>query len=263
MPQPPNNNPLPPSAQPRLGKVFDPWNSSSTGHQRPDTRPGLGWRDSRNRKLMGQFRAGHTGGARESDTHGAGSEDFDPAVGAVVPKAVRERAKCSVHDMLLAPGRMRETLPPATAAAAAADDNVELAGGRGRGLFDGVVVYVNGSTAPLVSDHKFKRLLAENGARVSLHLGRRQVTHVIVGQPVGGGRGSGGGPAGMKLEREIKKTAGCAVKYVTAEWALESLKAGKRLSEARFAALKVAREGQRSVLGTYTTGSVASAFKTS
>ncbi|KAG7134725.1 DNA repair protein REV1 like [Verticillium longisporum] len=255
MPQPPNN-PLPPSAQPRLGKVFDPWNSSSTGHQRPDTRPGLGWRDSRNRKLVSQFRAGHTGGARESDTHGAGSEDFDPAVGAVVPKAVRERAKCSVHDMLLAPGRMRETLP-------AAADDVELGGGRGRGLFDGVVVYVNGSTAPLVSDHKFKRLLAENGARISLHLGRRQVTHVIVGQPVGGGRGSGGGLAGMKLEREIKKMAGCAVKYVTAEWVLESLKAGKRLSEARFAALKVAREGQRSVLGTYTTGPVASASKTS
>ncbi|KAM0287475.1 hypothetical protein ACHAQH_000428 [Verticillium albo-atrum] len=248
MPPPPNPT-LPPSAQPKLGKVFDPWNSSSTGHQRPDTRPGLGWRDSRNRKLMTQFRAGHTGGARESDTHGAGSEDFDPAIGAVVPKAVRERAKCSVRDMLAVPGRMRETLVEPRAGAES----------KARGLFDGVVVYVNGSTAPLISDHKLKRLLAENGARVSLHLGRRQVTHVIVGRPVGGGGSSGGGLAGMKLEREIKKVGGCTVQYVSAEWVLESLDAGKRLPEARFAGLNVAREGQRGVLRIYNKGSTASA----
>ncbi|KAM0333117.1 hypothetical protein ACHAQA_001776 [Verticillium albo-atrum] len=256
MPPPPNPA-IPPSAQPRLSNVFDPWNSSATGHQRPDTRPGLGWRDSRNRKLMGQLRAGHSGGARASDTYGAGSDDFDASLGAVVPRAVRERAKCSVRDMLAAPGRMKETLGDAPANENVVSDRQEDSSAStstsARGLFDGVVVYVNGSTAPLVSDHKFKRLLAENGARISLHLGRRQVTHVVVGRPVGGGVGSsGGGLAGMKLEREIRKVGGCAVKYVSADWVLESLKAGKRLPEARFAGVKVAREGQRSVLGMYT-----------
>lgn len=54
-------------------------------------------------------------------------------------------------------------------------------------IFDGLCVFLNGSTAPLVGDHRLKQLLAENGARVSIALGRRSVTHVILGTPNGGG----------------------------------------------------------------------------
>jgi hypothetical protein len=89
---------------------------------------------------------------------------------------------------------------------------------RRRGIFDGLVIYINGSTYPLVSDHKLKQLLAENGAKLSLHLGRRQVTHVILGKPSGPGVGAGGGLAGGKLEKEIKRIGGCRVKYVGVEW---------------------------------------------
>ncbi|KXJ91046.1 hypothetical protein Micbo1qcDRAFT_163776, partial [Microdochium bolleyi] len=125
-------------------------------------------------------------------------------------------------------------------------------------LFAGVVVYVNGSTHPHVSDHKLKQLLAEHGGRMSMHLGRRKVTHVILGRPSasslssGGGNaggGAGGGLAGGKLQREIQKVGGCAVKYVGVEWVLESIKAGKRLPEARFGNLKVAASRQQSVYG--------------
>ncbi|KAH7026162.1 uncharacterized protein B0I36DRAFT_330013 [Microdochium trichocladiopsis] len=123
------------------------------------------------------------------------------------------------------------------------------------GLFSGVVVYVNGNTHPHVSDHRLKQLLAEHGGRMSMHLGRRKVTHVILGRPTasslfgGGGGGAGGGLAGGKLQREIQKVGGCAVKYVGVEWVLESIKAGKRLPEARFANLKVAPKSQQSVYG--------------
>ncbi|KAK2615890.1 hypothetical protein N8I77_002613 [Diaporthe amygdali] len=122
-------------------------------------------------------------------------------------------------------------------------------------IFDGLVIYVNGSTHPLISDHKLKHLLAQNGARMSIHLGRRQVTHVILGKPSGPNGGAGGGLAGGKLEKEIRRVGGCGVKYVGVEWVLESVRAGRRLPETRFANLKVASKGQPSVYGTFSKSS--------
>jgi hypothetical protein len=89
-----------------------------------------------------------------------------------------------------------------------------------RKLFDGVNIYVNGSTFPLVSDHRLKQLITENGGNMSLHLGRRKVTHVIVGRPNGSRRGDGGGGglAAGKLDKEIRKVGGCGVKFVGVEW---------------------------------------------
>jgi hypothetical protein len=90
---------------------------------------------------------------------------------------------------------------------------------RQKKVFEGLVFYINGSTYPLIGDHKLKHLLAENGAKLSLHLGRRQVTHVILGKSSGGqGSGAGGGLAGTKIEKEIKTVGGCGVKYVGVEW---------------------------------------------
>lgn len=90
---------------------------------------------------------------------------------------------------------------------------------KSRGIFYELVIYINGSTYPMVSDHKLKQLLAENGAQMSIHLGRRQVTHVILGKPSQGvGSGAGGGLAGGKLEKEIRRIGGCGIRYVGVEW---------------------------------------------
>ena len=43
---------------------------------------------------------------RVSDQVGAGSEDWDEKTKALIPKAVRERAKNSVGDMLVGKGPM-------------------------------------------------------------------------------------------------------------------------------------------------------------
>lgn len=119
------------------------------------------------------------------------------------------------------------------------------------GIFKGLNMYINGSTAPIVGDHRLKQLLASHGANVSIALGRRTVTHVILGTPNGHANtnGAGGGLAATKIHREVQRVGGKGVKFVGVEWVLESIKVGKRLSEARFANLHTAAKGQRSVYG--------------
>ena len=88
-------------------------------------------------------------------------------------------------------------------------------------IFSSLTVYINGTTMPLVSDHKLKHLLTTHGARLSIALRRRTVTHVILGKPnMGVGNGAGGGLAGGKLEKEIlrKRGSGKGVRYVSVEW---------------------------------------------
>lgn len=86
-------------------------------------------------------------------------------------------------------------------------------------IFASLTMYINGSTYPLVSDHRLKYLLTSHGASVALGLGRRTVTHVIIGKPNGGsGVGAGGGLAGSKIEKEIRRVGGKGVKFVGVEW---------------------------------------------
>lgn len=69
----------PATAAPARRTFFDPWNSSSTGHQRAENRlsGSTSWRTSRSLKLGEQYRGGLTGGGkRVADTVGAGSKDF-------------------------------------------------------------------------------------------------------------------------------------------------------------------------------------------
>ncbi|KAI0144021.1 hypothetical protein F4776DRAFT_452747 [Hypoxylon sp. NC0597] len=283
---PPSNiskTPIPRPAAPKYGQSFDTWNSSATGHQRAENHLGrsTGWRQSRNLKLTSQFKGGRGGGLRVSDTVGAGSKDWDPKLNALVTPELRSRAKCSVMDMLAKPGTMAISIASSTSAASGAKPSVngesrsdvtaeeklmaqrkaedearEAERAQSRGIFDDVVVYINGSTHPLISDHKLKHVLAEHGARTSIHLGRRQVTHVILGRHASGLAGAGGGLAGGKMQKEIQKIGGCGVKFVGVEWVLESIKAGKRLPETKFSNLKIAHKGQRSVYDLYSTPKV-------
>ncbi|KAK7709414.1 hypothetical protein SLS64_006327 [Diaporthe eres] len=289
MPPPPKPT-LPKAAEPKYGRNFDPWNSVALGHQRAETRGPQGWRDNRTWKLQNQLAGGHSGGDRLSDRVGAGSEDYDEQRQILIPKEVRARAANSVMDMLRKPGTMSQgsssssrpaskspekqlsklegggkeedrhvkTAENPTASSQQPDGEdgqtaakAESQGGTNSKIFDGLVIYINGSTHPHISDHKLKHLLAQNGARMSIHLGRRQVTHVILGKPSGPNGGAGGGLAGGKLEKEIRRVGGCGVKYVGVEWVLESVKAGRRLPEARFTNLKVASKGQPSVFGAF------------
>lgn len=128
----------------------------------------------------------------------------------------------------------------------------EREGGKEKAIFAGLCVYINGSTAPAIGDHRLKHLLAEHGAHVSIALGRRSVTHVVVGQANDGrGGGAGGGLAGSKIQKEIQRVRGKGVKFVGVEWVIESVKAGKRLAEARFPGVSLAPRGVGSVYGLF------------
>ncbi|KAM3524585.1 hypothetical protein NHJ13051_004454 [Beauveria bassiana] len=245
-------NPLPkppPSSHPR---PFDPWNSSSTGHQRreasrheTDGVSETSWRASRALKINQQLKT------QSHVPPPPASHDGKPT----------QRQTKSVMEMLVRPGSMKETMSTAAAVVAEAssekDKETEVArrngGSAGQSLiFAGLVVHVNGSTAPLVSDYKLKTLLAAHGARVALHLARRHVTHVVLGRPAGsisgsGSAGCGGGLAGTKMDREIRRRGGNGIKYVGVEWVLESIRVGRRLPEARFANLDIAPHRQSSV----------------
>ncbi|KAK0745313.1 hypothetical protein B0T21DRAFT_408342 [Apiosordaria backusii] len=362
-------------AEPNLQR-FDPWNSSSTGHQRAETRGPQGWQESRFKKMNYQFKGGNGGGEEfMSDTVGYGAQEYDEKLGMYIPKEVRELAtgqRKSVLEMLRNPGKKRkleeehekrEKTPPIPAKPAEKkgeglgqeegedgltaeereifarleaeeqeaqlqlfkqkplfstqgsdpgeeDDGLTPEEGaafarvaeqeqettqkprfytppeldhdgkldqseqktthkprffaspkatRGdrssstatyhpppilsppskpsaepaspkKGIFDNLVIYINGSTYSAISDHKLKHLLASNGAKVALHLAKKQVTHVILGKTTF----AGGGLAAQKLQKEIKTVRGRGVKFVSVDWVMESIKAGKRQPEGRF-----------------------------
>ncbi|MCJ1416174.1 hypothetical protein MMC32_002509 [Xylographa parallela] len=127
---------------------------------------------------------------------------------------------------------------------------------RPRPIFASLTIYINGSTAPMISDHRLKFLLVEHGANVSIALGRRTVTHVVLGKGnAGPGKGgAGGGLAAGKVEKEVRRVGGKGLKYVGVEWVLESIKAGKRLPEAGFANTSIAPYGVKSVYGIFKKG---------
>ncbi|GAB7365042.1 hypothetical protein MBLNU230_g5823t1 [Neophaeotheca triangularis] len=127
-------------------------------------------------------------------------------------------------------------------------------------IFQNLKIHLNGSTAPLISDHALKTLLTTHGAQLSLSLSRKSVTHVILGhasnnnnnsknKTTNTNKGSGGGLASSKLQKEISGSISrCSgVKFVIAEWVIESVRAGRRLGEARFAGVGMKGSGQRGV----------------
>jgi len=303
----PHQLPPPVSAKPKR-RFFDPWNSSSTGHQRADNSlaGSTSWRESRSLKLSNQFGGGASGGARLADTVGAGSEDFgkdgrlengDWAKGV---SGLRERGQISVVEAfrvkkvgvkdtavekakakVLAEGVKEQELnlldipsaqpvrqdssqeqeeqassyedkllrenssPDEQAQNAKHDEETESATtAKPPQVFAGTCIYINGSTFPTISDHKLKHLLVTHGARLSIHLGRRSISHVILGRANGSGvPGAGGGLSASKMQKEIAKIGGKNVRFVTAEWVMESVANGKRAPEQKFEAVRLALKG--------------------
>lgn len=114
-------------------------------------------------------------------------------------------------------------------------------------IFRGLTMFLNGSTMPLISDHKLKQLFVQYGGNASISLGRRTVTHVILGEAGNGG----GGLASTKIQKENATVRGKGVKYVSCRWVLDSIKQGVRQPESRYmirnAEHKLGGSGQRSV----------------
>lgn len=311
-----SSTPAPKAAKPSRN-IFDPFNSSATGHQRAENRLGgsTSWRDSRSLKLREQFVSGSGGGKRVSDTVGAGSLDFgqdgrtesggwvdgakglrtggqtslwesmklEKDVDRSVEKKIAEKVKdattvVNAFTPFKKPdGSIRETswtshesspshlLSPWDAADPSQNAFEDQTQSEERveedtstsdptshpQIFSGLTFYINGSTAPHISDHKLKHLLSLHGGNLSIALGRRSVTHVIIGKPSTAGEGCGGGLAGTKIQKEISRQRGKAIHFVTVEWVVQSAKAGKRLAESRFEGMKLAPKGVSGIAGMF------------
>ena len=197
-------------------------------------------------KLASQFKSGGTGGKRLYDTVGAGTEHFgkdgreDNGGWETDAPGLREKGWQDVSKLLgnsrgerddienadpepREPKRRKLSSDDVTTRPKhdeEAETEVQTKPPAVKKVFDGLCVFINGSTAPMVGDHRLKQLLAENGARVSIALGRRSVTHVILGTPNGSaqGNGAGGGLAATKIQKEIQRVGGKGVKYVGVNW---------------------------------------------
>lgn len=223
-------------------------------------------------KLGHQFRAADGGGGkRVFDTVGAGSLDFgkdgrkenggwEDGAGGLRERGWRDvgamiaEGSQAEKDKQRVEKRRRAKEYPEITLAKSVRETEEKEGGKmkEKQVFKGLTIYINGSSAPAISDHKLKHLLASHGANVSLALGRRSVTHVILGKPNNGkGAGAGGGLAGSKIQKEISRVGGKGIKFVGVEWVIESVKAGKRLGEVRFETLRTAPRGVGSVYGMF------------
>ncbi|KIW10165.1 hypothetical protein PV08_11126 [Exophiala spinifera] len=302
-----------PSAPQPTRVYFDPFNSSSTGHQRAENRlsGSTSWRDSRSYKLGHQFRdsSGRGGEQHLSDLVGAGSENFgkdgrkengdwEPGAPGLRERGwqdirgllgdSRKRRNKSIEDDIgqedgpvPQPKRPRTPKPHGNCEKPCRnledstiddhhhaddddDDGVRNDAPRptaakriSRGkseesslvqtpqIFRNLNMYLNGSTAPLVSDHKLKQIFSRHGGNTSIALGRRTVTHVIIGADCGGGLAAG------KIQKEATLVGGKGIKYVTAQWVLDSVEKGIRQPEARYAPKnlegKIGGSGQGSV----------------
>ncbi|GAD98931.1 BRCA1 C Terminus (BRCT) domain containing protein [Paecilomyces variotii No. 5] len=312
----------------RNNLIFDPWNTSSTGHQRAENPYSntSEWRTTRTEKLSHQFgkpitngsgdgtldsdcgasnrnqdrnKANKTGewrwmSAADAERRRIGCADIRALMGGGVKKRKRDRdgdesimkKEVRIEDIRSPAshhGSRDQTQPqhqsqskectalPSSARSKLAffDDNPidndtnntplnpkskPATEDPPTGIFKGTTIYINGSTFPLISDHKLKHLLASNGAKIAITLARQTVTHVILGQPNRNGSGAGGGLAAGKLQKEIQRSGGAAtsVKFVGVEWVLESLKASKRLPESGFShIINACPTGQQSVVNMF------------
>jgi BRCT domain, a BRCA1 C-terminus domain len=287
----------PPSRAPKPTRTFfDPFNSSSTGHQRAENRlsGSTSWRESRSYKLAHQLRdsSGCGGDAHLADLVGAGTENFgkdgrkENVSWEVDAPGLREkgwqdirglmgrtnkrksdegsddynedskRRKQQEYDVSFNKGcrtntkisSVKGTACDTTAATCSTNTQRNSSSQeppksnlRSPQIFRSLTLYLNGSThSSGVSDHRLKSLFVQHGGSISISLGRRTVTHVILGSNCGS-------LAAGKIEKEVKKVGGKGVKYVTAKWVVDSVENGKRLPESRYQAVHTALKGQRSV----------------
>ena len=270
-----NDRKLPkPQPQPRKHLHFDPWQSVSTGHQRPaqgGTFLGsTSWRDARSEKLTHQYKTGDCLPGRGRGTRGekpmlvpgafdgkCGPDSPPEASGewAMLSEEEAKRNKLGVRDIrsFMGVGKRKAvdglenqiqkqalavpktdkkeenqaSTRPETGTEAEAetsqekpqsDSNTPLDLKSTSNIFAGITIFINGSTLPQISEYKLKHLLASNGAKTSIYMARKTVTHVLVGQPNNGISGAGGGLSASKLQLEIARGGWKAVKVVSVDW---------------------------------------------
>jgi hypothetical protein len=262
--------------------IFDPWNVNSAGHQRAENAISgtIAWRESRENKLYNQFQAGRSGGRRVADLVGAGAtgrgkigdwikglkqdpkqDPKQPTIKECLAVARQRRSQRILQrQALLCTKSSSPVKPPPASSPENHGPNSQPSAPLKSTIFANTVIYINGSTAPLISEHALRQLIVQHGGRTSIALLRKSVTHVVLTPKASALattpdappstlaaeiRGldritalrqvsAGGGLAAVKMAREVSLSGtsrGEKVIYVSPAWVLDSVKAGRKLSE--------------------------------
>lgn len=177
---------------PRQQQRMDVYNSTSTGHQVGSgvSKPAV-YHKSRSAKLQQQFRSNQ-----------APLTAFLTSAKVTAPGSVVVADKGAVAGHA-ASSTDASSKTPSSSTTITSEPKCKI--------FAGCSIYINGSTAPRISDVELKRLLSHHGARISMALARKTTTHVVISSVGGGGLAAG------KLQKEIvgKKNN---IKYVSVQW---------------------------------------------
>ncbi|KAF8422685.1 hypothetical protein EV426DRAFT_574993 [Tirmania nivea] len=225
--------PLPAVKKPSLRlrqQTNDIYNATSTGHQAGNgvSKP-ISWHKSRSSKLQQQFqnhphslsKVGITPETTKSP-HTPGSlklgEEGNPSVATVAEPVTTQAGPPREQDedtsLCTSTGPSHTlTISISTTAPTPKPRPMHTTATK---IFTNCTIYVNGTTAPAISDLVLKRLLCTHGASIATMLARRSVTHVILGKPSSAG-GAGGGLAARKLQKELMKN-GKLIKFVSVQW---------------------------------------------
>jgi hypothetical protein len=208
--------------------------------------PGLreeGWQDIRELMSGSRKRSGGDGANEESIPGGKRSKLTDGGT-----ERRHETTASDREDVPSSSGKQGIPSDASTSPSAAVEPPPQI--------FRNLRIYLNGSTAPLISDHKLKHLFVRHGGNTSIALGRRTVTHVILGNDFA----DGGGLASRKIDKEVKLVRGLGngVRYVTAQWVMDSVEKGVRQPESRYVPKgidgRLGGSGQPSIRGMFTPG---------
>lgn len=238
---------------PRNHLIFDPWNTGFSGHEHAQysyNTKTAAYRNVRTDQLRRQFRrmssvavsdSVHMEEVRKKREKGEGG-DIREFMGGQRKPITLDECLAAKTDLVEKPQHVKAEVPnenhlplplsppiPTPTATSTIDIKPENSSSSSK-IFHSLTFFINGSTFPLVSDHKLRHIIAEHGGALSISLARRSVTHVIIASPSSagttgarrpGGTG-GGGLSAVKLQKEIATTAGrkggLGVKFVGVDW---------------------------------------------
>jgi hypothetical protein len=261
--------------------TFDPWNLNSGGHQTGDgqsVQQTTGWKLARDQKLEKQYGGGRGGGMllRRRNQEVKGQQSIADCFG----KGKAADSKSTMTESTLS---KQLDKPNEELLALSVKQNAERLSNslskvdspliRTSTIFKDLVIYIDGSTLPVIGDYHLRSLITLNGGSITMGLARKRVTHVILTpklerppstspstiDPTRGRsastsrrqyRSAGAGLAAGKVQKEIATMRGPsrAIKFVSPNWVIESIKAGKRLPEAKYADWIMAHEKQPSTM---------------
>ncbi|KAI5821480.1 hypothetical protein BZA77DRAFT_7029 [Pyronema omphalodes] len=197
------------------------YHSSSTGHQVGNgvSKP-TSWHKARETKLNLQLKKSHI--SSSTDLLSLVARSKDSTIATNIPNISNSSSSASSKN------------PTDSTTKAETPENTATENEINKQIFSGCSIYISGMTQPHIGDHALKQLLVKHGAQVSTYIRATKDTHIIIGEEAKVGSGAGGGLGAGKIQKLAQTRKLVGLKFVSVHWVLDSVKAGRRLSEGAY-----------------------------